>query len=72
MQRNAAGEVVYDLLHKQWNTTATFSLQNSSQIFGIRGFHGAYTVNVLYEGKEIDTHYFYMSKGQDVTVKIDV
>ena len=46
LQPNESGLRFQHLLQERWNTTATFSPSSNQETFGLRGFHGTYTVNV--------------------------
>nr|KAG5694098.1 hypothetical protein BaRGS_033717 [Batillaria attramentaria] len=50
----AAGRRVLDLFENQWMTDETRSLTSLGDQFTVRGFHGDYEVNVIYQGRELE------------------
>ena len=70
-QLNAAGERWQYLLFEEWATSASFSMTQASEQFGLRGFHGNYTLDVFYLGALQQSQNFTVPKSQD-TVVVDV
>lgn len=70
---NAAGDRVYDLIHKQWKTRASFVPTSPSESWSFRGFQGAYNISVLYQGLVEKTELFYIDFGQqEIDINIEL
>ncbi|KAK7103964.1 uncharacterized protein [Littorina saxatilis] len=71
MTLTAAGRRVLDLLENQWMTDETHVLSQSGDHFTVRGFHGDYEMQVIYQGHQQSSLNFTLGK-DDETVNVNV
>ena len=46
LQPNESGLRWQEMMRERWNTTATFYPSSNEEAFGVRGFHGDYSLKV--------------------------
>ena len=71
LQPNDSGNAFLRLVKQEWMTQKTWSPGTNQADLDLRGFHGDYDLDVMYDGNKVLNKQFRVPKGQG-TVQVTV